>query len=165
MGKVDRGRWVECFLVIFLVVEVLTSPNGGAFFWPQRYPRLVSSKSPLFVRASSSRWVQGLRGRRLASLLSLWLRSVRPFFISLLLVEEDCICQGVFLMSRFLLTLGGMLWASLGITLGWRRYCDSVFSYPLVWFRASSGRVFTFHSCYSRSFRGVFSWIMEPLFT
>ena len=96
-----RGRWVECFLVIFLVVEVLTSPNEGAFFWPQRYPRLVSSQSPSFARASSSRWVQGLQGRRLALPLSLWLRSVRPFFIGLLLVKEDCICQGVFFNFTF----------------------------------------------------------------
>ena len=128
-----RGRWVECFLVIFLVVEVLTSPNGGAFFWPQQYPRLVSSLSTSFALASSSsRWVQGLRGRWLASPLSLWLRYVRPFFISLLLVDEDCICQGVFLISRFLLILAGVLWVSSGITLGWRRYCDLFFSCPLV---------------------------------
>ena len=147
-----RGRWVECFLVIFLVVEVLTSPNEGAFFWPQRYPRLVSSQSPSFPRASSSRWVQGLRGRRLALPLSLWLRSVRSFFIGLLLVKEDCICQGVFLISRFLLILAGVLWVSCLLV----QACGDLVSVEACLVSGEFWSVFTFHSCYSRSFRGVF---------
>ena len=53
---------------------------------------------------------QRLRGGLLASPLSSWLRSVRLFFISHLLVEDDCICQGVFLISHFLLILAGVLW-------------------------------------------------------
>ena len=37
-----------------LVVEVLTSPNGGAFFWLQQRLSLVFSQSTSFAHASSS---------------------------------------------------------------------------------------------------------------
>ena len=67
----------------------------------------------------------------------------------------------------------------MGITLGWQSYCDWFFYCPLVrnlsrsalvrgpsGFRRVLGVFSLFNvSCYSRPFRGVFSWIMEPLFT
>ena len=44
----------KVWLRIILVVEVLTSHNGGAFFWTLRRPHLVSSQSTSFARVSSS---------------------------------------------------------------------------------------------------------------
>ena len=131
-GRLTERSWVECFLVIFLVVEVLTLPNGGAFFCPSD----ILAWSLLSLLRLLVRFLLRVEFKdcEAGGWLCLFLSDfdLLDIFFSSLLLVEDCICQGVFLISHFLLILAGVLWVSLGITLGWWRYCDSFFSCPLV---------------------------------